>query len=158
MVNDLKRVVSFNDLDVYRATYNAAITVMTQVVPKLPQRERYDLGDQLSRASKAIPRLIAEGYAKRHQRHGFQKYLDDAMAEANELVVSLCQCRDLYATYIDRKLCEQLIDAYDKSGRQLFLLARAWDQFKPRRRTTSPNDETGSVTDNRTTLNATRTA
>jgi hypothetical protein len=26
-------------------------------------------------------RLIAEGYAKRHQKAGFQKYLDDALAE-----------------------------------------------------------------------------
>lgn len=146
-----KRIVSFKDLDVYQTTYKAAITIMTQIVPKLPGRERYDLADQLSRACKAIPRLIAEGYAKRHQRYGFQKYLDDAMAEANELVVSLSQCRDLYASYLNIPLCDELIDAYDMAGRQLFLLAEAWDRFKHRRRTTSPNDETGDVTDHRTT-------
>ena len=147
----LKRVVSFRDLDVYQATYQNSLTIMTQVIPKLPNRERFDLADQLSRACKAIPRLIAEGYAKRHQRHGFQKYLDDAMAEANEMVVSLSQCCDLYPSCIDVQLCEHLIDAYDKAGRQLFLLAGAWDRFKQQRRTTSPNNETGNVADHRTT-------
>lgn len=145
----VKRVVSFKDLDVYEATYQSSIRIMTEIVPRLPERERYDLADQLSRACKAIPRLIAEGYAKRHQRLGFQKYLDDAMAEANEMVVSLCQCRDLYSSHIDTRLCEELIDRYDKSGRQLFLLAQAWDRAKYRARTTSPNHDTGHVTDRR---------
>lgn len=95
-----KRVVTYKDLDVFQATYQAAISVMTEIVPKLPGRERYDLADQCSRACKAIPRLIAEGYAKRHQRYGFQKYLDDAMGETNELVVSLQQCRDMYPSYM----------------------------------------------------------
>ena len=38
---------------------------MMKIVPKLPDSEKYDLKDQLARSSKAIPRLIAEGYAKR---------------------------------------------------------------------------------------------
>ncbi len=86
-----KKIKSFRDLDVYQRTYKAAIEVMTKIIPKLPDSEKYDLKDQLSRSCKAIPRLIAEGYAKRHQKHGFQKYLDDAMAECNETVVSLSQ-------------------------------------------------------------------
>ncbi len=56
---------------------------MKKVLPRLPPEEKYDLRDQLSRSSKAVPRLIAEGYAKRHQKYGFHKYLDDAMAESN---------------------------------------------------------------------------
>ena len=36
---------------------------MNDIVPKLPEREKYDLIDQLSRACKSIPRLIAEGYS-----------------------------------------------------------------------------------------------
>ena len=80
-------IKSFRDLDVYRESYSSCITVITRVLNKLPDAEKYDLKDQLSRSAKAIPRLIAEGYAKRHQRSGFQKYLDDAMAECNETVV-----------------------------------------------------------------------
>jgi four helix bundle protein len=78
------------------------------------------------------PPRRAEGYAKRHQKHGFQKYLDDAMGECNETIVSLEQCRDLYGENVDKKLCEQLIDLYDKLGRQLHNLSLAWTKFKRR--------------------------
>jgi len=103
---------------------------MEEIVLKLPGSEKYDLKDQLSRSCKAIPRLIAEGYAKRHQKAGFQKYLDDAMAECNETVVSLEQCRDIYK--MDKNLIDNLVDIYDKSGRQLYNLSTAWTNFKRR--------------------------
>jgi four helix bundle protein len=125
-----KRITSFRDLEVYQNTYKACIKVMTKVIPKLPECEKYDLKDQLGRSSKAIPRLIAEGYAKRHQKMGFQKYLDDAMAECNETVVSLSQARDIYGHLVDISLCDSLIDIYDKSGRQLYNLSTAWSKFK----------------------------
>jgi four helix bundle protein len=98
----------------------------------LPDSERYDLRDQLSRACKAIPRLIAEGYAKRHQKAGFQKYIDDAMGECNEMVVSLSECRDIHPTYVSIKRCDELVDLYDKSGRQLYKLGNSWTKFKKR--------------------------
>ena len=72
-----KKIKSFADLDVYQRTYSAGIEVMNKIVSKLPDSEKRDLKDQLSRSCKAIPRLIAEGCAKRHQKRGFQKYLDD---------------------------------------------------------------------------------
>ena len=128
--SDKKKIRSYHDLDVYQRTYQAMMEVMTKVVPKLPDHEKYDLKDQLSRSCKAIPRLIAEGYAKRHQKHGFQKYLDDAMGECNETGVSVSQCKDLYVKYVDPKLCENLIKEYDISGRQLYRLAESWSRFK----------------------------
>ena len=105
---------------------------MKQIVPKLPDSEKYDLKDQLSRACKAIPRLIAEGYGKRHQKAGFQKYIDDAIGECNEMIVSLSQDRDIYPTYVDVNQCDELIDIYDKSGRQLYKLGESWTNFKRR--------------------------
>ena len=103
---------SFRDLDVYVATYNASIEVITKIVPNLPREERDDLVDQLRRAAKAIPRLIAEGYSKKHQVKGFQKYLDDALAESNEMIVSMCHVRDLYSTYVDPNLSQRLLDEF----------------------------------------------
>jgi len=103
---------------------------MTKIIPCIPDIENNDLKSQLRRSVKAIPRLIAEGYAKRHQKHGFQKYLDDAMGECNETIVGLEQCKDLYGSSVDRGLCEELIDLYDKSGRQLYNLSSAWSRFK----------------------------
>jgi len=124
-----KKIRSYYDLDVYQNAYKASILVMTKVIPNLPRSERYDLINQLSRSSKAVPRLIAEGFAKQHQKLGFQKYLDDAMAEANETGVSLSQVKDIYFKYIDTELVKKLIDLYDKIGRQIFRLRQAWNNF-----------------------------
>lgn len=129
-MNDQARITSFRDLEVYRNTYQAMLTVMREIVPKLPAKEKYDLTSQTSRACKAIPRLIAEGYAKRHQRAGFIKYIDDAMAECNEMVVNISQVRDLYGSCVDIGCCDGLIDIYDKSGRQLYKLGLSWSKFQ----------------------------
>jgi four helix bundle protein len=125
-----KKITSFRDLEVYQNTYRACIKVMKGIIPEIPDIEKNDLKSQLRRSVKAIPRLIAEGYAKRHQTHGFQKYLDDAMGECNETIVGLEQCRDLYGEFVDKRLCEQLVDLYDKSGRQLYNLSSAWNRLK----------------------------
>jgi len=133
-----KAIVSYQDLDVYKNTYTASIRVFREILPKLPQSEKYDLRDQLSRSCKAIPRLIAEGYAKKHQKQGFQKYLYDALAECNETVVSLSQCSDIYGIE-----CMELIKAYDIAGRQLYNLSKAWSKTKSNPILTSnPNDKT----------------
>jgi four helix bundle protein len=121
-----KKIVSFNDLIVYQNSYNCSIEVMTKIVPKLPDDEKYDLKDQLRRSSKAIPRLIAEGYAKRHQTKGFQKYLDDALGECNEIIVSLSHAKDIYYRYVDTELCMKLIKIYDTTGKQIYRLAESW--------------------------------
>jgi len=136
-------IKSFRDLRVYQNTYDAMLTVMKKIIPKLPESEKYDLKDQLSRSCKAIPRLIAEGNGKRHQKFGFQKYLDDAMAESNETIVSLEQCRDIYG--IEKNLITKLVEIYDLASRQLYKLAMAWSSFKrpqtkPSTDTSIPND------------------
>jgi four helix bundle protein len=129
-MDEAKIIKSFRDLEVYKNTYHAMIEVITKILPLLPESERYDLRDQLNRSTKAAPRLIAEGYAKKHQKLGFQKYIDDDMAECNETIVGLEQCRDLYG--IDPECVEKLINIYDKSGRQLYKLGLAWSNFKIR--------------------------
>jgi len=144
-----KPIKSFQDLDVYQSTYKGMLSVFKHILPKLPKEEEYDLKNQLRRSAKAIPRLIAEGHSKRHQKKGFQKYLDDAIAESNETIVSLSQARDLYPRYIDINICNELIDTYDKASRQLYNLSLAWGKFSQhnenRNRLTS--DETSSATE-----------
>jgi len=131
-MNDGKPIRSFRDLDIYQNTYNASLEVNMKLIPKLPKEEQYDLSDQLRRSSKAVPRLIAEGYSKRHQKKGFQKYLDDALTESNEMIVSLSHVRDLYFMHVDPKLPEKLINLYDISSRQIFTLAKNWKNFNSR--------------------------
>jgi len=126
-------IKSYRDLEVFQITYAASIKILTRVLPKLPKEERFDLVDQLRRSCKAIPRLIAEGYAKKHQYKGFHKYLDDAMAESNETAVSLSQCRDAYPRHVDPLLCGELLALYDRAGRQLYRLREAWRDFRGRK-------------------------
>ena len=126
------KIISFRDLDVYQRSYKASILVMTKIVPNLPASERYDLKDQLSRSCKAIPRLIAEGYGRRTQQKGFQRYLEDALAECNETIVSLSQCMDIYSMTVDKKMCINLISEYEITGKQIYRLRESWDHLKGR--------------------------
>ena len=143
-----KPIKSFQDLDVYQGTYKAMLSVFKHILPKLPKEEEYDLKDQLRRSAKAIPRLIAEGHSKRHQKKGFQKYLDDAMAESNETIVSLSQAKDIYPGYVNIDVCNKLIDMYDKASRQLYNLSLAWTKFSQRKE--RPNRETITETSSAT--------
>ena len=131
--DEAKRIASFRDLEVYQNSYKGCARVMNEIVPNLPESEKFDLKKQLSSSSKAIPRLIAEGYAKRHQKYGFQKYLDDAMGECNETIVGIEMCKDFFGTYVDKVLCLELIDLYDKCGRQLYKLRDAWGRFSKKK-------------------------
>lgn len=126
-----KPIYSFRDLDVYQDSYQAMLEIAKTILPSLPDNEKYDLKDQLSRSSKAIPRLIAEGFAKKHQKLGFQKYLDDAMAEINETIVSLSQVKDVYDIKSD--VCGNLINKYDVIARRVYKLAQAWTSFTSKR-------------------------
>ena len=150
-MEDKKPIKSFHDLEVFQSAYQAMLDVFEHVLPNLPVEEKYDLTDQLRRSTKAIPRLIAEGHSKRHQRKGFQKYLDDAMTESNETVVSLAQAKDLYPSLVQVKICEKLIDTYDKISRQCYNLALAWDRFNERGSGTQPTDDQRNERRNRRT-------
>jgi four helix bundle protein len=127
-------IKSYEDLDVYQTSYRSMLTIFKQVLPLLPTEDRFDLTDQLRRSCKAIPRLIAEGHSKRHQVRGFQKYIDDAHAEANETIVSLNQVKDLYPAAASQTMLIGLIDQYDKISRQLFNLSNSWKNFSKYRR------------------------
>jgi len=123
------RIKSYTDLDVYQRSYKLSVIICTKVVIKLPKEEKFDLVDQIRRSCKAIPRLIAEGFGKRHQKKGFQKYIDDAISENNETIVSLCHAKDIYFNQINPQSVQKLIKEYEIVGKQLFRLKQTWDKF-----------------------------
>ncbi len=123
------KIKSYTDLDVYQRSYKLSIIICTKVIIKLPKEERFDLVDQLRRSAKAIPRLTAEGFGKKHQKRGFQKYLDDAIAETNETIVSLCHARDIYYNNVNPKSIQKLINEYEIVGKQLYKLKQSWNKF-----------------------------
>jgi len=118
------------DLDVYKRLYSSMLLIMTKVLSKLPNEERFDLIDQMRRASKAPLAIIAEGYAKKNYKKDWQKYINNAIGECKEMIVHLSCCRDVYHNHIDSKLCQESIDLYDVSGKQLYGLAESWRAVK----------------------------
>ncbi len=124
-----KTIKSFHDLKIYQNLYKAMIIVLNDIIPKLPREERYDLVDEMRRACKAGPALIAEGFAKRYQKKNWQKYINDTMGECNEMVHHLSVCIDVYSKFIDKEICKKVIDIYDTSCKQLTCLGKSWQNF-----------------------------
>ena len=124
-----KPIRSFQDLEVYQNLYKAMVTVLTRIVPSLPREERYDLGDQMRRACKAPPALLAEGFAKRYQKRNWRKYLEDAIGECSEMINHLSVCRDVYARHVSQDVCQDMILVYDIASKQLYRLKERWQNF-----------------------------
>lgn len=122
-------IKSYRDLRVYQQVYKAMLTVLKEIVPKLPKEEKYDLVDQIRRACKAPPALLAEGFAKRYYKRSWQKYLDDCIGECYEMINHLSVCIDVYSHYVDPKVCQEVIDMYDSSCKQLYRLRESWRNF-----------------------------
>lgn len=117
---------SFRDLEVYEESLKLTKEV-NDLVKKFPNREKFLLVDQMQRASRAIPSLIAESWAKRRLLKEFRKYLRDAIGEANEMMNHLEQSR-LFG-YIKNEKVKQLIERYDKLAAKLSTLKDNWQNF-----------------------------
>lgn len=121
-----KKVVSFKDLEVFQRLYRLALIVHRDIIPKLPQEEKYGIKDQLSRSSKSPSALIAEGYARRYSGKEWRKYIREAIGECNETIVHLSFVRDLYPKFVATNTCDNLKEEYEIAGKQLFRLGESW--------------------------------
>lgn len=128
-IGENKPIKGFRDLRVYQNLYQAMNFILTEILPKLPEEEKYDLKPQMRRACKAAPALIAEGFAKRYQKKNWRKYIDDTIGECNEMIHHLSVYTNVYSSYIDKKLCNEVIEIYDISCRQLTNLRKSWQDF-----------------------------
>lgn len=122
-----KTIKTFTDLDVYQRSYESAIRCQ-KLVAFLKKIGEYSIANQLSRCTKAIPALIAEGYAKRYQPKHLQKYVDDGVGEANEAIVHVTFTKDL--GYPDKPECDNLLNEYNIVGKQLYNLGKNWQASK----------------------------
>jgi len=119
-------IQSFNDLEVYKESYDLAI-IVNRTVNKLPIFEKNDLGSQLRRCSKSPPANIAEGWAKRRFPKEFKKHLDSAIGSCNEMKVHISMARDL--GYWRKEFCEDLLKRYKFLGGKLVKLRDNWKTF-----------------------------
>ena len=120
-------IKSFLDLDVYKDSFRLSIEI-EDLVEEFPAKEKFLLSDQMRRASRAIPALIAEGYSKRESVKEFKKFLRDSLAEANEMVnhLSFAKARN----YIKKPgYSDDLINRYHIIGKRLTKLHDNWQKF-----------------------------
>lgn len=72
MENRIKdKIQSFEDLECWKAC-NEVKMFIAGIIKKLPAQEKYDLADNLRRASRSATRNIAEGYGRFHFRENIQ--------------------------------------------------------------------------------------
>ena len=120
---------SFQDLEVYKNLYKAMLLAHKEIISHLPQEEKDDLCSQMRRASKAAPALLAEGFAKRYKEKHWKKYLEDSQGESNEMIHHLSVCIDLYPDFVPVEMCQQLIEIYDNSCKQLTNGIKKWKNY-----------------------------
>ena len=119
-------IKSFLDLDVYKESFQLALEI-EQIIKAFPKSEQFLLSDQMKRASRAIPALIAEGYAKRETPAVFKKFLIDAVGEANEMINHLAYSKAL--KYLPDEKADNLIERYHVVGKKLTRLNQNWRKF-----------------------------
>ncbi len=117
---------SFLDLEVYKDSLQFAKEV-NDLLRNFPRKEKYLLVDQMRRASRGIPSLISEGWAKRKQLKEFRKYLRNAIGETNEMMNHIEQAR--LFKYIENEKAKDLIERYDKLAAKLSKLKDNWQNF-----------------------------
>ena len=83
-----KAIRSYEDLEVYQRAM-ALLPQVHRLALSLPDFERYNLADQMRRASKAIPANVAEGYGRKRSAKEFKAYLTTALGSTNEMLVHL---------------------------------------------------------------------
>ena len=116
-----KRVVSFEDLEVFQRAYRMSLEIHRQSL-MLPQLEQRVLGDQLRRASKSICANVAEGYGRqKRSKVEFRRFLQMAIGSSDEMRVWARYALDL--GYIDEAVWKRWRDEYQMISRMLHSLA-----------------------------------
>lgn len=119
-------IKSFLDLEVYKESFGLSLEI-ENAIKIFPSDEKYLLVDQMRRASRAIPALIAEGYAKRESVKEFKKFLRDALGEANEMINHLALTKA--KKYIKLDSVDSLINKYHIVGKKLSNLEKKWQKY-----------------------------
>jgi four helix bundle protein len=116
-----KRVVSFEDLEVFQRAYRVSLEIHRATL-KLPVIEQRALGDQLRRASKSICANVAEGYGRqKRSKAEFKRFLQMAIGSSDEMRVWARYALDL--GYIDEAIWRRWRDEYQMISRMLHSLA-----------------------------------
>ena len=112
-----KRVVSFEDLEVFRRAYRVSLEIHRASLA-FPAVEQRALADQIRRASKSICANVAEGYGRqKRSKAEFKRFLQMAIGSSDEMRVWVRYALDL--GYIDEPTWQRWRDEYQTIVRML---------------------------------------
>ena len=112
-----KRVVSFEDLEVFQRAYRMSLDVHRASL-KMPSIEQHALADQLRRASKSVCANIAEGYGRQKgSKAEFRRFVRMAIGSSDEMRVWARYAFDL--GYVDDAVWRRWRDEYQTISRML---------------------------------------
>lgn len=121
-------IKSFLDLEVYKEAFQLMLKI-EELLKSSPASEKFLLIDQMKRACRGIPALIAEGYARREFIKDFQKYLRGCIGEVNETInhILLSKHKKYIKSDVD---ADELIERYTILAKKLTNLKNNWQNFK----------------------------
>jgi four helix bundle protein len=117
MEAERKRVVSFEDLEVFQRAYRLSLEIHRASLT-FPAAEQRALADQIRRASKSICANIAEGYGRqKRSKAEFKRFLQMAVGSGDEMRVWVRYALDLNC--IDEPTWQRWRDEYQTIVRML---------------------------------------
>jgi four helix bundle protein len=100
----LNEMRDYKKLEVWKKSHELNLFVYSNLLPKFPRSEQYDMLSQTKRAAYSIPLNIVEG-SGRFTEKDFAHFLDQALGSAHELEYCCLMCKDL--AYIDNDLFQK---------------------------------------------------
>ncbi len=115
MVEQKEQIKSFEDLECWKASMEVR-KYISVLIKKFPACEKYDLVDNMKRASHSATRNIAEGYGRFHYKENIQ-FCRHSRGSLFELIDDLITSKD--ENYISE---EEYLDGRNKIERALAIL------------------------------------
>ncbi len=112
----------YQKLEVWKKAHLFTLQVYKEILPIMPNEERFALTQQIRRAIYSIPLNIVEGSGK-HTDKNFVSYLDNALGSAKEVEYAFILIRDL--NYIN----EDLYTTVNKSINEIKAMLIAFIKF-----------------------------
>jgi four helix bundle protein len=117
---------SYRDIEAYQRA-KALVVPMHKLVTGFPAHERFDLCDQIRRASKSVVANIVEGYSHKDTPAKAKQFWRTAMGSANEMIEHLETAIAL--EYASQDICQPHIEQYTIVAKQLNKLIQKWRKF-----------------------------
>ena len=119
-------VRTYRDIEAYQRA-KALVVPMHKLVTGFPAHERFDLCDQIRRASKSVVVNILEGYSHKDTPTRAKQFWRIAMGSANQMIEHLETAVAL--EYASQDICQPHMEQYTIVAKQLNKLIQVWRKF-----------------------------